>query len=181
MLFQGLSRIKRSTIMTSIILMAVGVLMIMCPDAYIGALVSVLGYAMVILAVVWGLNFISSRKTLMNYIILTGALLLALVGIAVLVREDIVRILGLVFGLLLIGDGCIGICNAQLFARRAERRHWWILIVLCGLMVLFGLIVLINPWWDTPSRLFAVLGKMLLFSSAVSVVRLIFIWPIKDE
>ena len=181
MLFQGLGKLKRSSIMTSIILMAVGMLMVMCPDAYVGSLVSVLGYAMVIAAAVWGLEFLSSKKALIHYIFLTGALLLALLGIAVLVREDIVRVIGLVFGLVLVGDGCIGIYNAQTYVRRAQRKGWWILTGLCGLLVLFGLIILINPWWDTPARLFDVIGGMLLFSSAVSIVRLIFIWPIRDE
>ena len=71
--------------MTSIILMAVGILMIMCPAQYIDALVSALGYGMLILAAVMVLDFISSKKVLMNYIYLTGALILALLGIAVLV------------------------------------------------------------------------------------------------
>ena len=180
MLFEGLGKIKRSSIMTSIILMAVGALMVMCPDAYVSSLISVLGYGTVILAAVWGLDFLSSRKALIHYIFLTGALLLALLGIAILVREDIVRIIGLIFGLVLVGDGAIGIYNANTYARRAGRKSWWILIVLCALMILFGLIVLVNPWWDTPARLIDVIGWMLLFSSVVSIIRLIYIWPIKD-
>ena len=42
MLFQELGKLKRSSIMTSIIMMAVGILMIMCPAQYVGALVSAL-------------------------------------------------------------------------------------------------------------------------------------------
>ena len=42
-------------------------------------------------------------------------------------------------------------------------------------------IVLINPWWSEPTKLFDVIGGMLLFSSVVSIVRLIYIWPIKAE
>ena len=51
-------------------------------------------------------------------------------------------------------------------------------VILFGL---FGLIVLVNPWWDDPLKLFDVIGGMLLFSSVVSIVRLIYIWPIKSE
>ena len=72
MLFQELGKLKRSSIMTSIITMAVGVLMIMCPAQYVGALVSTLGYVMVIFSAVWVLNFISGKRVLMNYIYLTG-------------------------------------------------------------------------------------------------------------
>ena len=48
-------------------------------------------------------------------------------------------------------------------------------------LILFGLVVLINPWWDEPTKLFDVIGVMLLFSSVVSIVRTIFNWPIKGE
>ena len=41
--------------------------------------------------------------------------------------------------------------------------------------------ILINPWWSEPVRLFDVIGIALLFSSMVSIVRLYIIWPIKLE
>ena len=50
MLFEELGKIKRSSIMTSIIMVAVGVLMIMCPRQYVSALVAALGYIMLIFA-----------------------------------------------------------------------------------------------------------------------------------
>lgn len=181
MLFEELGKIKRSTIMTSIIMMAVGVVMIMCPAQYVNALVSVLGYGMVITAGVWILNFISGKKALINYIYLTGALIVALLGMAVLVFDNIVLIIGIIFGLVLVASGIVSIASAWIYARRAGRKGWWILIALSSLMVVFGLIVLINPWWDEPIKLFDVIGGMLLFSSVVSIVRLIFNWPIKGE
>lgn len=181
MLFEELGKLKRSSIMTSIILMAIGVVMIMCPAQYVDALVSVLGYGMVILATVWILNFISGKKSLINYIYLTGALILALLGIGVLVFKNIVLFIGIVFGLVLVGDGIISIINTWMYARRAQRKGWWVLIVFSVLMILFGLIVLVNPWWDEPAKLFDVIGGMLIFSSLVSIVRLIFNWPIKGE
>ena len=180
MLFEELGKLKRSSIMTSIILMAVGVVMIMCPAQYVNALVSVLGYGMLIISAVWVLNFISGRKCLMNYIYLTLALILALLGIAVLIYDNIVAIIGIVFGLVQVVGGVISVINVWSYSRRAGRKGWGLLMALSVLMILFGLIVLINPWWDEPTKLFDVIGGMLLFSSAVSIVRLIFNWPIKD-
>ena len=181
MLFQELGKLKRSSIMTSIIMMAVGILMIMCPEQYVSALVATLGYGMVIFAAVEVLQFISGKRVLMNYIYLTGALLLALLGIAVLTLEDIVRVLGIVFGLVLIGTGGISLVRAWMFARRAELKNWWLLALLSGIMIVFGLLLLINPWWKEINQLFDVIGCMLLYSSAVGIVRLIFLWPIKGE
>ena len=182
MLFQELGKLKRSSIMTSIIWMAVGILMIMCPGQYVGALVSTLGYCILIFAAVMILDFISGKKVLMNYIYLTCALILALLGCAISVfASDIVRVIGLIFGLWLVADGIIGIVNTLMYVRRAGRQGWWVLVALSGLLILFGLIVLINPWWKEPTALFDVIGGMLLFSSMVSIVRTIMIWPIKGE
>ncbi len=181
MLFQELGKLKRSSIMTSIIMMAVGILMIMCPEQYVSALVATLGYGMVIFAAVEALQFISGKKALMNYIYLTGALIVALLGIAVLVMENIVGVMGLIFGLVAIVDGGITVFHAHTYVRRAEGQGWQLLMVLGVLLVLFGLIVLINPWWNEPIKLFDVIGGMLMFASVVSIARLVFIWPIKAE
>ena len=54
-------------------------------------------------------------------------------------------------------------------------------IALSLLLIAGGLMILINPWWNETARLFDVIGVMLLFSSLVGIVRLIIIWPIKDE
>ena len=92
-----------------------------------------------------------------------------------------ILIIGIVFGLILISDGIITIINTSLYVRRAQRKGWWILILLSVLMIAGGLAILINPWWNETTELFFVIGVMLLFSSLVSIVRLIIIWPIKDE
>ena len=181
MLFQELGKLKRSSIMTAIILGAVGIVMIMCPAQYVNALVSMLGYGMLVLATVWVLNFIAGKKTLMSYINLTGALIIALLGIAVLVFDNIVLVIGIVFGLVLLGDGITTLINTWTYTRRAQRKGWWLMILLSALMILCGLVLLINPWWNEPTMLFDVIGVMLLFSSVVSIVRLIFLWPIKSE
>ena len=181
MLFEELGKLKRSSIMTSIIFMAVGIVMIMCPAQYVNSLVSVLGYAMEILATVWILDFLSSKKCLMDYIYLTGALILMLLGMAVLVLDNVVLYIGIIFGLVQVVSGVVNLINAWMYARRAQRKGWWVLVVLSVLVILSGLTVLVNPWWNEPTKLFDVIGVMLLFSSVVSIVRTIFNWPIKGE
>ena len=90
MLFEELSKIKRSSIMTSIILVAVGIVMILCPPQYVDSLVSMVGYGMVVLAAVMMLNYITEKKSLINCIKFAGALTILLLGIAVLVFDNIV-------------------------------------------------------------------------------------------
>ena len=117
MLFDELSKIKRSSIMTSIMLVAVGIVMIICPPQYVESLVAVLGYGMVILAGVMMLDFINAKKSLINCIKFGGALILLLLGISVLVFTEIVQLIGIVFGYLV----CIpfGLVNLQPIADAA--------------------------------------------------------------
>ena len=56
------------------------------------------------------------------------------------------------------------------------------LIVLFSLLLIAGgVVILINPWWNDTMKLFDAIGVMLLFSALIGIVRLIIIWPIKDE
>ena len=90
------------------------------------------------------------------------------------------QILSLVFGLVLVIEGLSDLYNAFMYARRAGRTAWWVLAVLSVLTILFGIILLANPWWDTPFVLKRVVGGMMLFASAVSIVRTIMTWPFKS-
>ena len=188
MLFDELGKMKRSSIMTSIILMAVGLMMIVCPQSYIGSLVDGFGYAMVIYSAVLVLNYISSRKTLMNYILLTGALIVLLAGLAVLVFNTgdnrVLRILSWLFGVLLVVDGGHTLLHAVIYARRAQRKYWWVLIIFAGLLILFGAIILLNlrfQWWNTPKALIQVIGGFMIYSSVVGILRMLWVWPIRPE
>lgn len=73
------------------------------------------------------------------------------------------------------------IVHALTYTRRAGREGWWVLLALSIVLIVCGFIVLINPWWSEPTKLFDIIGGMLLFSSLVSIVRLILVWPIKSE
>lgn len=181
MLFQELGKLKRGMIMMSVIMIAVGILMLICPEKYVGVLVAALGYGLIVYATVMWLDFLSSKKVLINYIYLTGALLLGLLGMAALFyRDDTLKVLGLLFGIFLVVEGCYELFNTWMYARRAQRSGWWFLMLLSILLIVSGVIVLANPWWNTPAALMKVLGGMMFFTSAVAIVHVILIWPFKN-
>ena len=66
MLFQEMGKIKRSWIMTSIIFMAVGIIMLISPERYVNMLIAMLGYILIIFATVMALDFIVSKKVLIK-------------------------------------------------------------------------------------------------------------------
>ena len=181
MLFQELGKMKRTWIMTSIIMIVIGIVMILCPVQYMGMLISALGYVLLTFATVMVLGFLSSKKVLVNYITLTGGLFVGLLGLFVLVkRGDILPMLCLMFGLFLVVNGLNDLFNAFMYARRAGRAAWWVLALLSVITVLLGLILLVNPWWNSPGVLKMVIGGMMLFSSMVSIIRVIWTWPFRN-
>lgn len=182
MLFQELSKLKRSSIMTSIVLVAAGVLFMIWPEKYVGALIDAVGAILVVAATVMVLDFLGSNKTLIHFVYLTGALILGIAGTAVLLFDlDVLHVLSWLFGAILIVDGANSLMNTLIYARRAGRKGWWVLVPLSLLLVVCGVILVINLWWKTAGSLLNAIGLMLLLSSIVSILRLIWNWPIKSE
>lgn len=182
MLFQELNKIKRTSINISMVLMTLGLIMVICPERYIDALVEGLGYVMLVVAIVMVLNYLSSKKVLFNTIQLMAALILGLVGTSVLVFKDhVLQILGWAFGVLMVLQGIETTYSALMYVRPSKRRGWWLLTILAVLLLAIGVLIFLNPWWNTPADLLKIIGAALLFDALVGLLRLIWIWPIKAE
>lgn len=182
MIFQELNKLKRRTIMSSIILIVIGILMVLCPSDYIRTMIGLMGSVVLVFSIIGILEFLGSNKALIHYVYLTGWLIFGIVGFIVLVFEiNSLFAIGLIFGIALILIGVWDIINAFIYAKRSGRSGWWILVILALAQVAFGVIILVNPWWDSFSYFFKIIGVMMLFSSLVSILRLIWIWPIKSE
>lgn len=182
MIFQELNKLKRSTIMSSIILIVIGILMVLCPEEYTGTMIGLMGAVLLVFATIGILEYLGSNKALIHYIYLTGWMIVGIVGFAILIFEiHSLFAIGWLFGVFLILSGLGNIINAFVYAKRSGRKGWWILVLLALALVACGVIILVNPWWDSFGKLFKVIGVMMLFSSLVSILRLIWIWPIKSE
>ncbi len=62
LLFESLDKLKRNSIMTAILLMALGAVIIICPNEHLGMLLLAGGYTLVIFAIVMMLNFLSGKN-----------------------------------------------------------------------------------------------------------------------
>jgi len=168
--------------MSSIILIVFGILMVLCPENYVRTMIELIGAVLLVFSMIGILDYLSSNKSLIRYIYLTGWLIVGIVGFMILIFEiDSLYTVGVLFGAFLILSGISNILNAFIYAKRSGRKGWWILILLALALIACGVVVFINPWWDSYSKLFKVIGVMILFSSFVSILRLIWIWPIKSE
>ena len=181
MLFQELGKMKRSWIMTSLIMIALGIVMVLCPVRYMGLMISALGYVLLVWATVIILDYLSSKKTLMNNVSLGVALFVGVLGVYVLVyRRDVLPTLGLLIGLFLVFKGISDMFDAFVYARRAGQVAWWILAILSVATIAIGVAFLFNPFLKTSYDMKQAIGIMLLFSSAVSIVRTMITWPFKN-
>ena len=180
MLFEALDNLKRQTIMTSIIMMALGIVMVIFPDDYVGSLVSLLGYVLLTLATFIIMDFLAGKKSLIHYIYLTVAIVAGIFGMAILIfPNDLIRLLRWIFGIVLILSGLSNFINSCTYLKRAGRKTWWILAALSLSMIVLSVIIISNPWWDTMAELVTIIGWMLIYSAIVGIVHLIYVWPIK--
>lgn len=182
MLFEGLDRIKRSAIMTTIILMIVGNILLVLPESILPFFNEVMGFALLVVAVVSAFQFLSSRRALIHYIYLTLGLLCGVLGICLLVFEGLLtRILIWMVCVFPILSGLYGIYHALVFARRSGQKGWWTLIVLSFALIVFGGFVFYNPWMESTVGTMRIIGGTLMYTALVSGLRLIWLWPVHNQ
>ena len=91
------------------------------------------------------------------------------------------RVLAWLFGFLLVVDGGRTMVHSFTYARRSQRKGWWVLSILSVLLMGTGVILFLNPWWQTEDVLMKVIGCAILFSAIVSGIRLIWTWPLRNS
>ena len=182
MLFKGLDKLKRNAIMTTIVLMFIGNILLILPEGFIPFLSKALAFVLLVTCVVGILDFIASKKALIHHIYLFLSLFAGLLGVMFFVFDTLfMDILYWVVGILPILAGIYGVYHALTFARRSGRKGWWTLIVLSVFLMVFGGFIFFNPWMDSPHAVMQVIGGTLMYSSFLSALRLIWLWPIHNE
>ena len=110
------------------------------------------------------------------------AMAIGLMGLSVLVFSDkILKLLGWLFGVLLVLQGIELFYNALMYIRPSGRNGWWLMAILAVILVAAGVTIFLNPFWDTPKALLKIIGFTLLFDAVVSILRVIWIWPRAEE
>ena len=182
MLFNSLDKLKRSMVMMIIILLFAGLTMFVVPVSFIPVLGKVLGFGFLVWAVLQMLEFVSSKKAMIHYIRLFTGLLAGFAGILLFsINGLFLTVLNWLTGTLPILLGILGLYHALTYARRSERKGWWVLIILSCLLLAFGTILFVNPWADDPRAVLQVIGGTLFYSAVVYIISLFWIWPFQQN
>ena len=92
MLFEALGKLKHQIIISSVVMMILGLLLLIIPEQYDGILIHILGYAAILLGAVMVWDFIGGNRKLKDFILFIVALLLMVLGIYVLVSGGTERL-----------------------------------------------------------------------------------------
>ena len=76
MLFEALGKLKHQIIISSVVMMILGLLMLIIPEQYDGILVHVLGYTAILLGAVMVWDFIGGNRKLKDFILMQKRLIL---------------------------------------------------------------------------------------------------------
>lgn len=181
-MFETLDKIKRDSIMTTIIFIFAGNLLLIIPEPYIPFLSNAVGFVLLVVSVATVFNYMGSAKALIHYIKLAGGLFAGLFGIMLFTFDELfILVLTALVGVIPFLLGLYGIYHAVAFARRSKRRGWWILIILSSLLIIFGGFAFLNPWKESAQAVLQVTGGSLMYSAFVSLLSLIWIWPVHRD
>ena len=181
MLFEGLSKVKRLSLMSSIVLMAIGIFLVLWPGDQIALLMEIIGIMLGIIAIILFFNHLSSKKSMADYMLFTLALILGILGVTIITfKIETIYVLSWIFGIIITMDGIHGLVHTLVFVRRSHSKSWKLLLPLAILLLLIGLTIIIHPWWNTPEKIKLVIGWMIVAASLIGFIRMMIVWPIQD-
>lgn len=178
MLLETLDALKRTIIMMAIQLMFAGFALMLTPTDKAQFLGAGIAFGLAVCSVLSIFNFMASGKSLFSCIKLVGGLLVGIASIALFVFENLfLESMLLLVTIVPIGLGLIGLYGAFTTVKRSGRQGWWVFAVLSALLLIFAAVTIFNPWMDDPQNAIRVMGGTLMYSSIVSALSLIWIWP----
>lgn len=133
---------KANLIIRGIIFAVLGVLCLMSPKGTLDSIAWVIGAILIVAAVVTFFMGRDKGAGHTNTIHLIAAILMAVVGLLIIIRPQIIAIL---LGVFIFFEGIDFTITATRY-RRAGIKYWWLLLTLGLLVTLLGLWAICTPW-----------------------------------
>ncbi len=161
--------ILRNKLVIGLAFLLLGIGLVIVPEAYIKAVVRIMGAVLVVTAVFRVILFIKSEKKTADIIGLIFTVIFALFGIFMIVYPSlVVRFIYVVFGLLLVTDGIGGLVYSVNMLRKVGL-PWIPFAVISLIVIAMGIIIVLNPF-ETAEWLYRFIGISMAVSGICDIV-----------
>jgi len=164
-----LKNTRRVLLITSIVLLLVGIALIVWPEGSLAVFATAAGILLILAAVINGILFFRSEK--MPFDIIGFIFSLAILALGIYIVADpawLVALFGTIFGIVVILWSVVIFANAVGYLRRLDER-WWILLLLSLAGMVLGVLVLLKPL-GIATVLTIFTGAVLVYTALIGAV-----------
>ncbi len=137
---------RKSLIIQGLVFLLLGILFVAFPEGILKSISIYLGFLMMIPGIVMILTPLIKKNYQTNSPLLAEGLLLALFGLLLVVKPEIVgKLLAIFVGIWMIGGGTIQFA-ASFEKKQLQWRYWWIQLLAGICLVILGIIILFNAF-----------------------------------
>ena len=142
-----ISRIMKLSIISSLVLVAFGILLIVQSEATILVISYIIGALLIAVGVIAGINYIKNiKETTRNELDIIYTLVCVILGIIVINNpEAIASIIPLVIGVIIVINSATKL-EYSIELRKAENELWLSTLILSIIMLVCGIVLIFNPF-----------------------------------
>ena len=174
-MFKFISKIMKLSIISSLVLVAFGILLIVQSEATILAISYIIGALLIAVGVIAGINFIKEMKeTTRNELEIIYTLVCVILGIIVIKNpEAIASIIPLVIGFIIVVNSATKL-QYSIELRKANNELWLSTLILSIVMLVCGIVLIFNPF-EGAVFLTRIVGIFILVYAVLDLVSTIII------
>ena len=164
-----MKKILKSTLITSLVLIALGIYMVLSPSTAISTIIKVIGIAIIVAGAVTVLLYAANKDDSRSFTTLATGIILVIAGIVFLVKPgSIEKIFQTVVGVLIIVNGILNLI-ASLKAKKAGSSAWIIGLILSVITIALGIVILSQPLF-LMSQIVRIVGIVLIITGVSSLL-----------
>ncbi|MDD6154246.1 MAG: DUF308 domain-containing protein [Eubacteriales bacterium] len=167
---EKMSRLKKSNAFAGIIFTVLGGVLALYPGLAISLLCTILGVAILIIGVAYIItNVAGKREGLSGNFFLGMGIVLVVIGLWFITRPDfLLDLLPMVFGVIVVIDGCANIGESVLSARLGNS-SWWVSLLLAILTIVMGCYLIFRPF-NVMMTIARVIGVIMIFNGITDLI-----------
>ena len=164
-----MKKILKSTLITSLVLIALGIYMVLSPSTAISTIIKVIGIAIIVAGAVTVLLYVANKDDSRSFTTLATGIILVIAGIVFLVKPgSLEKIFPTVVGVLIIVNGILNLI-ASLKAKKAGSSAWIVGLILSVITRALGIVILSQPLF-LMSQIVRIVGIVLIITGVSSLL-----------